>query len=286
MKRDMQTVSRLVFLVVLTLTLTIAFSGSHSVSPAAANTTTTSGNPLQDYSTNPSLPQTGLTSILSQVDPPGIDPELLKRLRQNARGQVFVNARQSTVWRLLCGENQRGGDLYPQARGRGPKDKADAFLVEYGRLFGAQNAKSELKQTATTVDLYGNTHLEYRQSYNDVPVFATVVRVHLDQQENISAVNGVLVPNLDVNTTPTLSADEAARRAVQEVITRPPDNDADVPVQLSAGDLVIASNTLYVYRDGLIQDVPGPNLLVYEVVVTDREQYASSSSSMRILAKW
>ena len=80
--------------------------------------------------------------------------------------------------------------------------------------------------------------------------------------------NGVFIPDIAVNTSPSFSADQAAERAIADVMANPPKNELTGAVSDISG-LSASAATLYVYRDGLIQDVKGPNYLVYEVAVTN-----------------
>lgn len=144
-----------------------------------------------------------------------------------------------------------------------PQAESTAFLQQYGGIFGISDAGTELVQVDATTDSLGTKHLTYQQMYEGVPVFAGILRVHLNSNSQLTAANGVFVPRIKVNTTPSLSAETAAEIAVAATAERAAVDGA------TAGDLSVATNTLYVYRDGLIQGVPGANYLVYEVQVTN-----------------
>ena len=59
---------------------------------------------------------------------------------------------------------------------------------------------------------------------NGVPVFGAVLRAHTDRAGNLTAVNGTIVPDANINTTPKLSAEQAAARAIAAVVANPPTN--------------------------------------------------------------
>lgn len=139
-----------------------------------------------------------------------------------------------------------------------------AFFQQYGAIFGISDAATELAPLATTSDSVGMKHLSYQQVYQGVPVFAAILRVHYNAAGQLTAANGVFVPRINVNVVPSVSAESAAATATAATaVFRSIDG-----VTVNAADLSVAANTLYVYRDGLIQGVPGPDYLAYEVEVT------------------
>lgn len=208
-------------------------------------------------------------SGFSQADPRGVQPDLVRQLKRSASGTVSISAQPSTELASFV-RVSRGGDLHPGDRSRTAEDKVQSFLAEYGALFAVQDAGSELVLLSTSTDDRGATHLKYQQVYNDVPVFAAFLQAHVDAGNQLTGVNGVFVPGIDVDTTPTLNPAEASLHAIGEVASNPPENELTGDVlDVSASDLMAAASTLYVYRDGLLQGIPGANYLVYEVEVSD-----------------
>lgn len=204
-----------------------------------------------------------------QDDPPRVDPDLVRQLRANARGSVSVNDNKSTGVASFV-RVSKDGDLHPSNRSNTPQGKANGFFSEYGGLFGVKNAKMELVLLSTLTDDQGATHMKYQQVYSGVSVFAAILQAHVDASNQLTAVNGVYVPGIALNTSPALSASEASERAIAAVLANPQQNELTGAVMdLSGTDLSAMPPSLYVYRDGLIQGIEGPNYLVYEVEVTD-----------------
>lgn len=204
------------------------------------------------------------TSATSAAQPePG--RSLVQRLRDQARGSVDVDRNRAlkTVGFIKVGRN---GDLLPGATTEAAVPKADEFLDTYGRLLGADDPEA-LRPVSTVVDEYGGTHVTYLQEHRGVPVFGAQLKVHLDKGEDLTSVNGVAVPDIDISVTPRLSAGEAARRAVAAVRADPPATDTGEPAVTTG--LEAASSKLLVYRTGLIRDVAGTDQLVYRVEVTN-----------------
>jgi Zn-dependent metalloprotease len=199
----------------------------------------------------------------------GIDPALVQRLKDNARGSVSISEKQSTkaAGFIRAGQN---GDLLPADHSGSAKGKSKDFLSEYGSLLGATAEGSQLVETSSLTDTTGATHVSYEQVYKGVPVFGATIRAHLDKDNNLTAVNGVAVPDIDLDVTPRLSAEQAVATAIAAVVSDPPTDDATGrPAQLSTADLHAANTTLYVYRTGLVRGAEGSNQLVYEVEVTN-----------------
>ncbi|MGH7357208.1 MAG: M4 family metallopeptidase [Candidatus Rokuibacteriota bacterium] len=186
----------------------------------------------------------------------------ISSLRESADGSVFVSMRKSTGVAGFVRVSRRG-DLLPSSPARTPAAKSREWLSSFGGVFGIRDA-SQLVLTGRAMDAQGGTHLTYEQVVRGVPVFGAVLKVHLDAQGRLTAVNGVYVPDVTLGTSPTLTAAQAARRAIREVASDPP-GDADV----RAADLSAASTELLVYRTGLIRDVRGSNQLAYQVEVTN-----------------
>ena len=163
--------------------------------------------------------------------PKDLDPALLQKLKDNARGSVTVSTKKGTkfVSFLRGGQN---GDLYPSASGASKQAKARDFMREYGGLLGASSADPDLVQTDTATDALGDTHITYEQRHDGLPVFGGVVKAHLDSSGNLTSVNGTVVPDIEIDTTPKLSAAGAAARAMEAVAADPPQSKSDDPVSV------------------------------------------------------
>ena len=184
----------------------------------------------------------------------------IRELRATADGSVFVSMRKSTGVAGFV-RVSRSGDLLPKSSARTPTGKASDFFAEFGGVLGIRDA-SQLVLASRAKDALG-THLTYRQVYRGVPVFGAMLKVHLDKLNRLTVVNGVFVPGVHLGIAPTLSAAQAARRAIREVAGDPP-GGARVKVRG-----LKASARLTVYRTGLIRDIKGTNQLAYEVEVTN-----------------
>lgn len=264
MKQPLRMIFRLAVLFILLFALISSPASVSRASEANPENTGTAAN------ASPAIIQSvELTGLFQSDDPPGVDPALIKKLKKNARGTVTINTKNSTELASFV-RVSKDGDLHPGNRNNTPKGKANGFFAEYGGLFGVKNANAELASLSTITDNQGATHLSYQQVYNGVLVFGAILQAHVDVNNGLTAMNGVFIPDITLNTSPAFSGDQAAERAIAEVLASPLENELTGALQdLSAADLSAVEPTLFVYRDGLIQDVAGPNYLVYEVEVTN-----------------
>ncbi|MFZ4657252.1 MAG: M4 family metallopeptidase [Caldilineaceae bacterium] len=152
-----------------------------------------------------------------------------------------------------------------QAQSADPTTRAAAFLTQYGGLFGITDPARQLHLSATTTDVWGGVHVRYDQRYAGVEVYGAQLRVHFDGNGRLIAVNGALVPEATINTTPTYTTEMATAIALATV------QKANAQRQLSL-NLAVRQSKLYLYRTGLAQGIPGRNHLAYEVAVTNPQR--------------
>jgi Zn-dependent metalloprotease len=199
--------------------------------------------------------------------PKQIDPSLVKKLKDGARGSVTISINPATEFASFI-ESGRNGDLLPGERAQ-PKGKAKQFIKQFGGILGVADANADLVQAGAFTDTLGATHVTYEQRYDGLPVYGGVVKVHVDAAGDLTAVNGTIVPAIDLNTDPRLSTDQATARAIAAVVADPPAGSDGAAANLAARDLRAESKQLLVYRTGLVKGEIGTNELAYEVVVTN-----------------
>ncbi len=199
----------------------------------------------------------------AQNAPAAKEPTLLSRIKEGARGSIKVSTARATgqASSIRAGRN---GDLFPASHAK-PAAKADAFLRQYSRAFGAPRAQLVRDRVAT--DKLGYTTVTYVQRYHGVPVFGSMLRVHLDRHRNLTSVNGVLAPVKGLSLGRDTSRKEAAARAVALVRAQPPGVDGR---HLSTQGIKAVSTKLVVYRHGLVQGIDkGRTELAYQVTVSN-----------------
>ena len=201
----------------------------------------------------------------SGVNSPSVDPDGLKRLIDETGADVQL-AWQTGTARFVRWTGNNAQRISARFGTSGSaQSRADAFLREYGSVFGIRDVATELVLAKSFTDTLKTEHLVYTQIYQGVPVFAGNIRVHFDGRGALTAVNGMFIPKIVLNPKPTLSEENARQIAISHV-GRSLALDVENPRQLSI-DLNSKNARLYIFRAGLAQGVVGANHLVYEVEV-------------------
>lgn len=195
-------------------------------------------------------------------------PAAVQRLIDAGNGSLLVSTSRATGYarfvRLATDSTTTLSSLLGALESADKPSQAAAFLAQYGDAFGLTDGGASLELVGIETDYLGTAHLVYRQTYQGVPVFAGLMLFHFDANNQLTAVNGVVVPDIAVVATPTLTAEAAADIASARV------------AELSAGRisamlarLNIVKNNLFVYRLGLAKGVAGSSHLVYEVEINN-----------------
>ena len=99
-----------------------------------------------------------------------------------------------------------------------PEAIARGFLDQNRALFGLRSAAEELQVLRLEPDLQlGFSHVRLDQVYQGLPVFGRQLVVHLDAAGQIVAVNGQFHPQIEVVTSPAISAEQAMATALDDL---------------------------------------------------------------------
>ena len=189
-----------------------------------------------------------------------LDPAGIQRLKDNTgRNAKVVVSGATGAARFVGFAPGTKGDLMRSSQAASASGKSSDFVNQYAGIFGLKNPGSELKLSDQKTDRQGGKHLTYAQVYQNVPVFAGVLKTHVDSDGNLAAVNGNIVAEINLNPNPSKSASAAGAVALAKVAA---DEGSD--------SLSVGTTRLYVYRTGLAQGVDGDNYLVWEVEVGNK----------------
>jgi Zn-dependent metalloprotease len=187
--------------------------------------------------------------------------QALQRLQAATGNSVIASEHKSTgamrFIRVRPG-SARGLSATPAATARQKEQQSTTFFADYGALVGVSDPAS-LRLASSTTDALGETHLTWHQFYRGLPVFAGVLKTHFDRSNRLKAVTGTAIPDIALDPAPSFPNAQAGQLARSAVVAERGDSDA----------LRVGRTTLYVYREGLAQGVPGVNHLAWEVEVTD-----------------
>ena len=135
--------------------------------------------------------------------------------------------------------------------------QSQAFFGDYAALLGLSPQAVRFVSSAT--DRLGETHLTWRQYHGAVPVFGAVVKTHFDRANQLKGYrrNGSSRHHGE-------SQSVNRRSAGRERFALHRDRGRCRRRHRRSG-----CSTLYVYRSGLAQGVPGENHLAWEVEITN-----------------
>jgi Zn-dependent metalloprotease len=185
-----------------------------------------------------------------------LDPAGIERLKQRTGGRARITTSDATgAVRFAAISPGQKGDLMSSSAAPA-REKASAFLREYSGLFGLADADAELQLGREQPDKFGGRHLSYYQVYRGIPVFAGVLRAHVDRDGALTVVNGNVVPQISLDPNPSRTAAEAAAAAIAVV-------GKDNPGR----EIYARSGLLMVYRTGLAQGIEGQNYLTWQIEV-------------------
>ncbi|MEI7054957.1 M4 family metallopeptidase [Nocardioides sp. CCNWLW239] len=203
---------------------------------------------------------TPIAAVAAEPDPTGLDQlkadadQTVTLKKEGATGQIgFVSTK---------------GDLMPEVAADSKSkaaEKARKYLDKYAPVFGAEADQLDQAKVSTTP---AGWTVEFEQVYKDVPVFAGVLKAHVDKAGDLTSVNGFAAPDLDLSTTPKWSKDKAAAKALELVKAKPADAQADAKVDTTGVEVVKAD--LNVYRMGAAQGVSGKSLLAWVIEVSNQ----------------
>ena len=194
-------------------------------------------------------------------------------LRGSTKAQIVTQAsRETGVFSFVRANGD--GVLAEADATASPEARARTFLAANGGLVGMTEAERnvvggsaaakantgaalELANVAT--DDIGATHVKFNQSYAGLKVFGAQLIVHMNDR-GITAVNGNYIPEIAVDTYPTLNSQAAAKEALISVTKGSKE---------STGDLSVIESQLAIYRTGLLEGYKGTNLLAYGIKVAD-----------------
>ena len=200
------------------------------------------------------------------VGAPAADESLVQQMRAEADGQVSISTERATgkVSFVRSTRRQRPDALDRRTDPERGRRQGSAYLDKYAAAFGAD--RDQLVQGRVSNDRLGTT-ITYSQEVDGISVFGSALRVHLDEQGDLTAVNGELVPVKSVDTDADLSATEAGDRAVRLVEADPPTDGAG---RSDTEGIRAKSTELVVYKRGLVQGIAGGETsLVYLVEVSN-----------------
>jgi len=93
-----------------------------------------------------------------------------------------------------------------------------AFISANAEFFKISNPAHELKDISVNKDDLGFKHIRFQQVFNNIPVWASEINVHLNNLNNVYLVQGRYIPTPEkTDIHPVLKEDDAKRRAADNL---------------------------------------------------------------------
>lgn len=217
------------------------------------------------------------------------DPNLVGQMKNDASGTVALRANPATGEVGFARATGAHADLMPGVPATGKQGavaKATQYLDRYAPAFGARPA--ELKQADVVADEAGWS-VTFSQSYRGIPVFGAELKAHVDDEGDLTSVNGFAVPGLSLSTTPTVSEGDARSRALAMVKAQPAGWEDGGPSGYQHG-LTVRSLQLEVYRTGSTRGIDGEARLAWVAEVWNkssvRETVVLDATTGKFLNRW
>ena len=134
------------------------------------------------------------------------------------------------------------------------------FLFRYKEIYGIKNiAESISSDGILKVDNYGLKHYEVKQFYKGIQVYDCGLKFHFNKNENITSINGTIVPEINLDISTNIQGSKAEEIALS-IINKLDINKSNAPLK-------IISNKLVIFPKGLVQGEITSMHLTYHIEV-------------------
>jgi len=140
------------------------------------------------------------------------------------------------------------------------------YLSICGPLFGLSSQAEELQLKRQNQLEDGRSVLHFQQTYKNIPVFAGELNLQLNTANDVIMVMGEILPNIGLNTSPSVSVDDAQQAALNAVTEEY--QLSDVNSENGGSSLTLSEPELWIYDPQLIGEPNSPTVLVWRMEVS------------------
>ncbi|MFW6098287.1 MAG: hypothetical protein ACOC9Z_09420, partial [Chloroflexota bacterium] len=147
------------------------------------------------------------------------EPNLVAELQAATDGEVRLSYHGETGLVRFMGTTKDAAiaQSAPAGRNLAPDAAARTFLDRYGPLFGITDPDRQLSVMSERALDDGRSVLRYQQTYEGIPVLAGELMVQMTRANAVLSVNGEVLPDIDLDTEPSLTASAARETALNYV---------------------------------------------------------------------
>ncbi|MEX2143112.1 MAG: M4 family metallopeptidase [Anaerolineales bacterium] len=190
-----------------------------------------------------------------------VSPEVLEaafRL-QDEGVRISFHAQTGLVSFLAAQEGLSIQRLPSMSAGDSPEGLGRGYLAAYGSLFGLTGNAKQLRAMRQSSGENGLRGIHFQQLNNGIPVLGGELIVQMDAGGNLLSINGEILPNITVSTTPSLNASAAKNIALDLAAGQ---------YEVAASALSASEPELWIYNPVLTSDVAGKTSLVWRTEIT------------------
>ena len=95
------------------------------------------------------------------------------------------------------------------------KEKVHNFLNTYKAIYTITDVNASLQDVELKTDNYGLKHFVMQQYYKGVPVYDAELKFHFNKNEDLNAINGNIIPDININHIPSINKNSAGAIALR-----------------------------------------------------------------------
>jgi len=139
------------------------------------------------------------------------------------------------------------------------KEKVHNFLNTYKAIYTITDVNASLQDVELKTDNYGLKHFVMQQYYKGVPVYDAELKFHFNKNEDLNAINGNIIPDININHIPSINKNSAGAIALRLLEAQ--------DLNKSGKPLKIITNKLYLFPKGLAQGYVTEKHLAYRIEI-------------------
>jgi hypothetical protein len=198
------------------------------------------------------VPYLGQAAPPVQEPPPGFagDAALIDRLSRETDGAVRISYHAETGKVRFIGTSPNRSIAQPSILGvdATTEEAARGFLATYGKLFGLKDPQNELTLMKERTLDKGRAFVRFQQTHQGIPIVGGELIVQTGLGRNVISANGEILPDLNLDVTPTITAQTARQTALAKVAK---------DYGMNVAELTVSEPELWIYNPILL-GAPGP----------------------------
>jgi Zn-dependent metalloprotease len=128
----------------------------------------------------------------------------VERMRSESKEPLDIKYNENSVPYLISGKFTIGTKA-----SAGEEAAVKKFLNEHKDIFRMRDAEGELRTRSNEIDRSGLRTIRFAQQHNGISVYGGDLVANFDKEGNLTSVNGNYLPEISVDTTPAITAEEA-----------------------------------------------------------------------------